>query len=52
MPHFRENSLTDSVAVENDEYRAYRIRVKNRRMKYLELHPEYFEDPELELAGR
>lgn len=27
-----------------------RIRIKNRRMKYLELHPEYF-GPQLELAG-
>lgn len=27
------------------------IRVKNRRKKYLELHPEYF-GPQLELAGR
>lgn len=27
-----------------------RIRVKNRRKRYLDLHPEYF-GPELELAG-
>ena len=27
-----------------------RIRVKNRRKRYLDLHPEYF-GPQLELAG-
>lgn len=29
-----------------------RIRIKNRRKRYLDLHPEYFEEPSLELAGR
>lgn len=29
-----------------------RIRVKNRRKRYLDLHPEYFREPYLELAGR
>lgn len=29
----------------------HQIRVKNRRKRYLELHPEYF-GPQLELAGR
>lgn len=28
-----------------------RIRVKNRRKRYLETHPEYFLSPSLELAG-
>ena len=29
-----------------------RIEVKNRRIRYLGLHPEYFENPSLELAGQ
>lgn len=29
-----------------------RIRIKNRRKRYLDLHPEYFKSSELELAGR
>lgn len=28
-----------------------RIRVKNRRKRYLDIHPEYFTSPTLELAG-
>lgn len=28
-----------------------RIRVKNRRKRYLDIHPEYFTSPALELAG-
>ena len=28
-----------------------RIRIKNRRKRYLDLHPEYFLSAELELAG-
>lgn len=27
------------------------VRTRNRRRKYLETHPEYLNDPELELAG-
>ena len=30
--------------------RAVRLKAKNRRKRYLELHPEYFSDPSLELA--
>ena len=30
----------------------HRIRIKNRRKRYLDLHPEYFSDSNLELAGR
>ncbi|KAF2279582.1 uncharacterized protein EI97DRAFT_370808 [Westerdykella ornata] len=33
-----------------DEHRAQRLVAKNRRKRYLELHPEYFEDSSLELA--
>ena len=28
-----------------------RVRVKNRRKRYLDMHPEYFSSPSLELAG-
>jgi len=28
-----------------------RIRKKNRRKRYLDIHPEYFESPSLELTG-
>lgn len=28
-----------------------RIRKKNRRKRYLDTHPDYFESPSLELAG-
>jgi hypothetical protein len=28
------------------------VRRKNRRMRYLEVHPEYLDDPAHELAGR
>lgn len=28
-----------------------RIRTRNRRKRYLDLHPEYFASPSLELAG-
>lgn len=32
--------------------RTDRIRAKNRRKRYLDLHPEYFKSAEIELAGR
>lgn len=35
-----------------DEERKQKIRVKNRRRMYLDSHPEYFENPDLELAGK
>lgn len=42
----------DSVATPKMDSHAQRIRIKNRRKRYLDLHPEYFKSPELELAGR
>lgn len=33
-----------------DSERTQRLRAKNRRKRYLELHPEYFDDASLELA--
>jgi hypothetical protein len=33
------------------EERALRLRAKNRRKRYLEMHPEYFDDESLELAN-
>jgi hypothetical protein len=35
---------------QQDEERANRLMAKNRRKRYLEVHPEYFSDPSLELA--
>lgn len=35
-----------------DEEGKQKIRVKNRRRMYLDSHPEYFENPDLELAGK
>ena len=62
MPHFPESSDYDATmlrastttGMELDETaaRTDRIRVKNRRKRYLDLHPEYFNEPHLELAGR
>ena len=44
---------TKRPQVEGDSItRAQRIRIKNRRKRYLDLHPEYFQEPHLELAGR
>jgi len=38
---------------EEDEIQAReRIRTKNRRKRYLDLHPEYFNASNLELAGK
>ncbi|KAI7081350.1 hypothetical protein KC356_g9170 [Hortaea werneckii] len=60
MPHFAESShpkaandsaLTSSVTPrESSQARADRIRIKNRRRRYLELHPEYFHGTNLEHA--
>ncbi|KAI7009320.1 hypothetical protein KC355_g6596 [Hortaea werneckii] len=60
MPHFAEtfSSRThdDGVSIpsitprESSQARADRIRIKNRRRKYLELHPEYFHGTNLEHA--
>lgn len=38
-------------AHETEEAREARIQIKDRRRRYLDLHPEYFESPSLELAG-
>lgn len=46
-----EMSLDSAATPEMDPH-AQRIRIKNRRKRYLDLHPEYFKSPELELAGR
>lgn len=62
MPHFADGSVTNSggivertkpgdVAQQADERKILTL-VKNRRLRYLERHPEYFEEPDLELAGR
>ncbi|KAI6827114.1 hypothetical protein KC332_g9668 [Hortaea werneckii] len=60
MPHFAQSShpktrndsaLTSSVTPrESSQARADRIRIKNRRRRYLELHPEYFHGTNLEHA--
>ena len=62
MPHFAERSSPDSrnesaftsslTPRESSQARADRIRIKNRRRRYLELHPEYFHGTNLEHAGR
>ena len=65
MPHFPEslarisptiaqpsNAAAREILHEPDEARAARIRVKTRRRRYLELHPEYFDSENLELAGQ
>ena len=49
MPHFPSSQDTTS---NEEEDREDRIRIRNRRKRYLELHPEYFKDSSLELAGR
>ncbi|KAI6878008.1 hypothetical protein KC334_g17405, partial [Hortaea werneckii] len=60
MPHFSESShpgnhnedaLTSSITPrESSQARADRIRIKNRRRRYLDLHPEYFHGTNLEHA--
>ncbi|KAI7185155.1 hypothetical protein KC316_g1241 [Hortaea werneckii] len=60
MPHFAESSpsrtYNDGVSTpsitprESSQARADRIRIKNRRRRYLELHPEYFHGTNLEHA--
>jgi len=36
---------------ESADARAARLQVKTRRRRYLELNPDYFDAPSLELAG-
>ena len=49
MPGFPQASGF-SLEVSHSEAEIGRVRVKNRRKRYLDLHPEYF-GPQLELAG-
>jgi len=64
MPHFPEGetSAENTVATERFarpvgpqretyEARLDRLRIKDRRRRYLQMHPEYFESSSLELAG-
>jgi len=44
-----ESLLRDQLRQNQDE-RAQRLQAKNRRKRYLEVHPEYFSDSSLELA--
>lgn len=44
-----ESLLRDQIREQQDE-RAQRLQAKNRRKRYLEVHPEYFSDASLELA--
>nr|POF25878.1 hypothetical protein CFP56_74963 [Quercus suber] len=37
---------------DHEESPSQHIRIKNRRNRYLELHPEYFADPSHEIAGK
>lgn len=53
-----DKGLTDATAAKADyqrqaeEKRRRKIRIKNRRRMYLNSHPEYFADPDLELEGK
>ena len=49
MPHFPTD---EKGALRGLHDRNKHLRVKNRRKRYLDLHPEYFEQSSLELAGR
>jgi len=64
MPHFSADTSAQQFDVaihlrpiqgetlSEEEMRAHRIRIKNRRKRYLDLNPDYFSDSNLELAGR
>jgi hypothetical protein len=45
-----DESLLRAQLGQQDSGRASRLLAKNRRKRYLEMHPEYFSDPSLELA--
>ena len=53
----RESEHSDSrrpqppATSDNNAQRTSRLRVQNRRRRYLELHPEYFSGSNLEQAG-
>lgn len=46
MPHFPK----DSGFMASDSAKCHTLTVKNRRKRYLDLHPEYY-SADLELAG-
>ncbi|KAL5118681.1 hypothetical protein ACEQ8H_003358 [Pleosporales sp. CAS-2024a] len=48
--HEDEEILSCLHARQQDQGRASRLTAKNRRKRYLEVHPEYFSDASLELA--
>jgi hypothetical protein len=50
MPQFQAGTGVQSSSADpkND---LPEVRIRNRRRKYLDTHPEYLNDPELELAG-
>lgn len=60
MPHFptKDIEVPHSYADREGSQRGLerpqdnRVRIKNRRQRYLDLHPEYFKESSLELAGR
>jgi len=59
MPHLEDvasiankSVVSQKTSSIGDDAYANRIRTKNRRKRYLDLHPEYFKQPHLELAGR
>ena len=47
----KDISARDQDLVLLREERAHKLQAKNRRKRYLELHPEYFNDESLELAN-
>lgn len=50
MPHFPMNTGVQSSQDASHDAQHVSIKVKNRRKRYLDLHPEYF-TADLELAG-
>lgn len=52
-PNHREDAIMTSIDTDKDDTEQVdRVRVKNRRKRYLDLNPDYFTSAELELAGR
>ncbi|KAK3719906.1 hypothetical protein LTR37_004029 [Vermiconidia calcicola] len=52
MPHFTKEheNPSEGASVQSEDARSERIRTKNRRMRYLDLNPNYFKQHSLELA--
>jgi hypothetical protein len=50
MPHFPMSTRAQSSQDASSDVQHISIKVKNRRKRYLDLHPEYF-TADLELAG-